>query len=307
MSVQSFKRRIDTGVAGDSSTGDTIHAGGNGINDNFDSLYNVMGDYRLYQSSDNGTNVQKLHATGFYQKHTRAYYNGAATPNGNPVDYGSMHDVSTTRNGIGPLTINLPTGLNHQGECIEIINTDGSVNETNYVEIKCSNVADSFAGLGNVLRLTVPKFKLTLWIEKSEQTGSVWNYKIDNLYGDNAVAYDISVTDIGINETRQIPLFNKSQYNTSKHILFVSQKGVNVHLESSECLLMVNNTNISDNTVYFTEYARIRTSEPTSSAANLLYEVEYLIIGGVVNARIRNISNNIIDVKIKAIDSLGRF
>lgn len=310
MSVQNPKRLVDTGVEGVEGTGDTLFQGGTSLNRNLNSLYNVMGDYRIFKTdSAQGDQIQTLHATGFYQKHSRAYYSGAENPSGNPVEFGSLHDVSVTRDGSGDLTVTLPAGLNKQGECIEIINTDGSIGYGAGKEliIRTSGAGDSIINFGSSMKLQKPHFKITLWVQSSAPTGATWNYKIEALYGDQAMPYSVSMSTIAPNNSRTVNLFQKSGYHSVKHLIFATERGTNVSQEMAEVLLMVNNTNQLDYNVYHTEYARVRSKDPSTLSNDLLYTAEYSITaGGVVRMTVTNISNVAIDVFVKAIDAIGR-
>ncbi|QAY01301.1 baseplate wedge tail fiber connector [Aeromonas phage ZPAH1] len=307
MSVQKPKELIDTGVRGQEGTGDTLHDGGVKINQDLNSIYNVFGDYRIGKTSGLGNRVQTLHATGYYQKHTRAYYAGAEQPSGNPVEYGSMHDVSVLRDGAGDLTITLPVGSNHAGECIELINSDGSVGYGTGKEviIRTSGSGDSIGTLGNRIVLNKPYFRITFWVTEASSAGSKWNYRIESLYGDNATSYSATMSGIAPGAERNLVLFNKTQYNAVKHMMFVTQRGAAAMQESCETLLMVNNSSTADLNVYSTEYARIRTKEPLQPEDNLLFDAKYSIIGSTVVLTITNISTAIIDVFIKSIESIG--
>lgn len=307
MSVQKPKEIIDTGVRGQEGTGDTLFDGGEKINQDLNSIWNVFGDYRIGKQPGFGNRLQTLHAGGYYQKHTRAYYAGAENPSGNPVEFGSMHDVSVSRGGSGDLTVTLPPGNNHGGESITFINTDGSIGFGAGKEliIRAGGTGDSIGSIGNRLIINRANVKVTLWVSEESPTGSKWSYKVESLYGDNAISYDVSIANITPNTEKNVVLFNKSQYNVVKHILYVSQRGVNVELESCETMLMVNNSNNTDRNVYSTEYARLRTSSPGDSKDNLLFEASYTITGTSVILTVKNISNLVIDVSVKSISAIG--
>lgn len=194
MSIQTTKNLIGTGVEGVAGTGDTLSEAGKKMNQYLHDLYNVYGDYRVFANDGEykGDQLQTLHATGYWQKLPRAYYTGNMTPSGNPVEHGSRHDVSTTRDGSGELTVTVPAGvivngnrtMAHQGESIEIINTDGSVSPVNPLIIRCSGHGDVIkVGHDRVheMRIEKPDFKITLWVESTSGTGSVWAYKIEHL------------------------------------------------------------------------------------------------------------------------------
>ncbi|ATI17409.1 putative baseplate wedge tail fiber connector [Aeromonas phage P19] len=307
MSVQKPKELVDTGVRGQEGTGDTLHDGGLKLNQDINSIWNVFGDYRIGKTSGFGNRVQTLHGTGYYQKHTRAYYAGAEQPSGNPVEFGSMHDLSVIRDGTGDLTITLPQGSGHGGECIEFVNTDGSVGfgAGKEVIIRTSGSGDTIGASGNRLVVNRSNFKLTLWVAEASPAGSKWNYKLESIYGDSATSYSATITGIAVGADRNVVLFSKPQFNAVKHMIFVTQRGVGALQESCETLLMVNNTSTADTKVYSTEYARLRTKTPDKAEENLLFEASYSITGNSVLLTIKNISQSTIDVYIKSIDAIG--
>lgn len=308
MSVQQPKILVDTGEEGVEGTGDTLYTGGTAINRNLNSLYNAFGDYRMYKADANqGNQLMTLHPGGYYQKHTRAYYSGGESPSGNPVAFGSMHDLSVTRDGAGDLIVVLPAGNGHAGEYIDFINIDGSVGTGTgkEVTIRVSGSGDSIGNSGTTLKIQKPYFQLRMWVNTASPTGSHWSYKLDSVVGDNSIAYQSTITNIGAGATKEIILFNKFQYNIAKHIMHVTQRGSNVQQEASEVMLMVNNSSPSDNNVYSTEYARIRTSPTANSKSDLLYESSYSVVSGTVRLSVKNISSVAIDVYVKAIEAIG--
>lgn len=308
MTVQLPKKLIDTGVEGVEGTGDTLYEGGTSLNRDLNSVYNVFGDYRMYRTdSAQGDLIQTLHARGYPQKHTRAYYAGGEIPSGNPVEFGSYHDISVTRDGNADLILNLPVGYGHQGEYVEIVNTDGTVGYGAGKEfyVRTSGSGDSIAGSGVSLKIQKPYFKLVMWVREAAPTGSVWDYRLENLFGADEIPYSASMVAIPPSNSRRVTLFQKSLYNTVKHIVFVTQQGTNINQECSEVLLLVNNSNNTDNRVYHTEYARLRTDAPGDLAADLLYDFDYRIENGNVIMEINNRSSVAIDVQVKAIGSIG--
>lgn len=310
MTIQNPKRLIDTGVTGVEGTGDTLNAGGIKLNADLNSVYNVFGDYRLYKTDTaQGDQIMTLHARGYPQKHTRAYYAGGENPSGNPVEHGSFHDISVTRGGIADLTLNLPTGYGHQGEYIEIINTDGSVGFGAGKEfiIRTSGAGDTISGFGTSMKIQKPYFRIVLWVQNSAATGSTWMYRMESLYGSEETAYSAKISTLAPGNNRTIQLFNKSLYSTIKQLVFVTQQGSNVNQECAEVLMLVNNTNNNDNQVYYTEYARLRTDAPGNPAEDLLYDITYFINNGVVNATVTNRSSVAIDVTFKSVSAIGGF
>lgn len=304
MSTQTPKILINTGVEGDESTGDTLYDGGTSLNTNLDSLYNVFGDFRLF-ANDSSAGVAILHPSGYYQKHTRSYYQTT----GRPVQIGSLHDVSVTRDGPGDLTVELPIGLNSEGESIEFVNIDGSVdsgNGTNFI-IKATG-ADSITGLAQELLITKPNQKVVMWVSRASPAGSVWSYKIESLFGDKSIPYDVNIRNVPPGVELNAPLFPKTSSDSVKHMMFVREVGGTNQRETSETLLMVNNGDPQDLNVYSTEYARVRLTtgltDPEQSD-NLLYNIRYAVVNGYVQVFVENIGSDLIDVRIKAIESIG--
>ena len=310
MTIQTTKQLINTGVAGDESTGDTLYDGGTLLNTDIDNLYNAFGDYRLfYDMPSKGEDTMILHPTGYYQKHSRAYYGGATTPSGNPVDIGSQHDVSVVRGGAGPLIITLPPGSQHEGEMIEFINVDNSITPdlNRQLTIRTSGSGDSITDKGSQLILTRGRFKLTMFVESGSTSGSKWNYRLENLAGDNSSnSQTISILAIGTGTSKEVALFHKSQFHCMKYMNFVTQTTANSMQECSETLLLINRTNANDNNVYSTEYARIRTGQPALPVDDLLYQISYTInTDGFIVATVTNIGTLSIDVTIRSIEGIG--
>lgn len=310
MTIQTTKQLIDVGVAGDESTGDTLYDGGSLLNTDLDNIYNAFGDYRLfYNIPSKGEDTMILHPTGYYQKHTRAYYGGATTPSGNPVDIGSQHDVSVSRGGVGPLIITLPPGSQHEGEMIEFINVDNSISQdpNRQLTIRTSGSGDTITNKGSQLIMTRGRFKLTMFVESGSTSGSKWNYRLENLVGDNTSnSQSITVPAIATNTSKDVELFHKSQFHCMKYMNFVTQTTANSMQECSETLLLINRTNANDNNVYSTEYARIRTGQPALPEDDLLYEISYTINDtGFIVATIKNIGTLSIDVTIRSIEGIG--
>ena len=306
--MQLTKLLIDTREEGVEGTGDTLYQGGTSLNRNLNSMYNVFGDYRQFKSdAGQGNQIMTLHAGGYYQKHSRAYYAGAEQPSGNPVEFGSLHDLSVIRDGAGDLVVTLPAGNAHAGEYVHFINTDGSVGVGTGKEviIRVSGSGDSIGTLGTQMKIQKSYFSIRFWVDKSNPTGSHWSYKVESLFGDESVPYNSTIPNIGTGVTKDIPLFNKFQYNAVKHMVFVTERGTNIQQEASEVLVLVNNSNTNDNNVYMTEYARIRTKSTANSKDDLLYEADYKIVSGVVRMYVKNIGSTAIDVTVKAIESIG--
>lgn len=100
------KDLINTGVAGDATTGDNLFTGGNKINAMFEEIYNAFGKQ--------GANPQIIHGTGYWQTPSRTSYTF-------PIAPGSQINADT-RN--GTLVVKLPNGK--AGEMVRIRDIYGS-------------------------------------------------------------------------------------------------------------------------------------------------------------------------------------
>lgn len=100
------KDLINTGVAGDSTTGDNLFTGGNKANSMFEEIYEAF--------AKSNANPQIIHATGYFQTPSRSSYTF-------PVAAGSQLNVDT-RN--GALVVKLPNGK--IGEMVRLRDVYGS-------------------------------------------------------------------------------------------------------------------------------------------------------------------------------------
>lgn len=100
------KDLINTGVAGDATTGDNLFTGGNKINTMFQEIYDAF--------AQQGANPQIIHATGYWQSPSRTSFTFPITP-------GSQLNVDT-RN--GALVVKLPNGK--IGESVKVRDIYGS-------------------------------------------------------------------------------------------------------------------------------------------------------------------------------------
>lgn len=252
--MQEFKTRIDTGTKGNPSTGDILYEGGEKLNTNTDSIYNVFGDFRLNDSGSHGVGRQKLHATGYYQKHTRVYY--MDTPNG--VEMGSLHDVDTSD---GKLDIKLPAAK--LGEGIIVINSNGSLSPDTPVVLNTYN-QDVVKGHGGALSIDVPRSKTTLWCTKVDQGVGVWEYRIEPMFGNDYHPIDTTVS-IGTTPI-DISIGNKNLYNSIKFMIYASNLDQS-KFKSSEVTITLDHKN---NKVYKTEYAVLKNTDTE------MYELDFI-------------------------------
>lgn len=153
------KDLINTGIAGDATTGDNLFTGGNKVNAMFEELYAAF--------AKQGANPQNIHATGYYQTPARSFYTFPVTP-------GSQLNVDT-RN--GALTVKLPNGKS--GEMVRIRDIFGSWG-TSPVTIQADGVEKIDGSIATVL-LNIPFIEVT-FLCIDDTPGSVnWTYSIKSL------------------------------------------------------------------------------------------------------------------------------
>lgn len=100
------KDLINTGIAGDATTGDNLFTGGNKINSMFQEVYDAF--------AQKGANPQIIHGTGYWQSPSRTSFTFPITP-------GSQLNVDT-RN--GSIVVKLPNGK--IGEIVRLRDIYGS-------------------------------------------------------------------------------------------------------------------------------------------------------------------------------------
>jgi hypothetical protein len=262
MIIQTGKELIDVGEIGNASTGDILHTGGVKINTDFNNIYNTFGDQRLSALTGELTG-QKLHATGYYQKFTDADQNTA-------VELGSLVDVDTTTG-----SIVLTTVRGKLGEGIEIINSNGSISATNYLEIR---IVDNFAGqAGTTLRIVTPFTRILLWCIRDTNSVSTWDYSIESMFGDKRVplnrTYNIS------NVARDIPVVYQGQYSLVKLLVTAVNNNETIY-KASEYLVFIDN---QARKIYSTEYAVIRRGQATDEdeiySLDFKFDTQNFIVG----------------------------
>lgn len=221
---QVTKQRIDTGEAGNASTGDSLYDGGVKINSNFYEIYNAFGDWRLSDNEDEGAGLQKIHATGYYQKYPITYYTSG------PIELGTKHDIDTTDN---PLTITLPNGK--QGEMVEFRDSKGTWG-TNSVFIT-PQAGEGINGDSQTVELKNPN-SVVLFTCTDDTVGSVnWTYKIVPLGGDYSVPVNQTIEVTNVTD-QTFPLFDADMYNGVKLMVYASDLNGN-NKSISEVLMMV--------------------------------------------------------------------
>ena len=221
------KKRIDTGVVGNPSTGDILYDGGNKINDNFDAIFDAFGDQRL-KDVDHGAGRQVIHATGYYQKKSRQSYAGS------PVDIGSLHDIDTTQ---GAIIAILPKAK--VGEGVVFINSNGSLSTNTPLTIR-TQAGDSLSGFAGDATITQPYSRISVWCTAVEGTRCTWRVGIESMFVDNTTPLDrtVNVTAVASN----VAIVSKNEYNTIKLVTVASNVAGN-KMQSSETLLMIDAKN----------------------------------------------------------------
>lgn len=229
------KLLIDVGEIGNASTGDILYDGGVKLNTDLNNIYNTFGDQRLTDVYD----MQKLHATGYYQKVFRSSDFG---PGVNP---GVMADVDTSA---GNVLCAVRNGK--VGEGVIFINSTGSFSTENFFEIQ---VVDSFVSIpsGN-LRVTTPFTRITVWCVSVEGGVAKWDYSIESMFGDKTIPLNKTFQLSGTK--RDIQLFPKGQYQTVK-LLATAMTTDGTKYKTSEILLLID---YQSNKVFSTEYAVMR-------------------------------------------------
>ncbi|WQZ01094.1 baseplate tail fiber connector [Escherichia phage 04086] len=242
MIKQTGKLLIDVGEIGNASTGDILYDGGVKLNTDLNNIYNTFGDQRKAALTGETTG-QKLHATGYYQKF-------GDTDQAGSVDLGSLVDVDASTG-----SIVLTTVKGAVGEGIEIINSNGSISATNYLEIR---ILDSFLNHPtSALRIVTPYTRVLLWCVSDINGVAVWDYSIESMFGDKRVplnrTYNIS------NVPRDVQVVYSGQYSLVKLLVTAVNANETVY-KASEYLLFMDN---QAKKIYSTEYAVIRRGQAT--------------------------------------------
>lgn len=257
MFIQEPKKLIDTGEIGNASTGDILFDGGNKINSDFNAIYNAFGDQRkMAVANGTGSDGQIIHATGYYQKHTIAEY---ATP----VKVGTRHDIDTSTVGVKVI---IERG--ELGDCVEFINSNGSISVTNPLTIQA---IDSIKGVSGNLVVTSPYSKVTLRCISSDNSTSVWNYSIESMFGQKESPAE-GTWNISTSGSVDIPLFHRTEYNMAK-LLVTCQSVDGRKIKTAEINILVDSVNSE---VISTEYAVMRVGNETEEdeIANIAFSIK---------------------------------
>ena len=257
MFIQEPKKLIDTGEIGNASTGDILFDGGNKINSDFNAIYNAFGDQRkMAVANGTGADGQIIHATGYYQKHSIAEY---ATP----VKVGTRHDIDTSTVGVKVI---IERG--ELGDCVEFINSNGSISVTNPLTIQA---IDSIKGVSGNLVVTSPYSKVTLRCISSDNSTSVWNYSIESMFGQKESPTE-GTWNISTTGSVDIPLFHRTEYNMAK-LLVTCQSVDGRKIKTTEINILVDTVNSE---VISSEYAVMRVGNETEEdeIANIAFSIK---------------------------------
>ncbi|EFW3083890.1 hypothetical protein FVR62_00120 [Shigella flexneri] len=257
MFIQEPKKLIDTGEIGNASTGDILFDGGNKINSDFNAIYNAFGDQRkMAVANGTGADGQIIHATGYYQKRSIAEY---ATP----VKVGTRHDIDTSTVGVKVI---IERG--ELGDCVEFINSNGSISVTNPLTIQA---IDSIKGVSGNLVVTSPYSKVTLRCISSDNSTSVWNYSIESMFGQKESPAE-GTWNISTSGSVDIPLFHRTEYNMAK-LLVTCQSVDGRKIKTAEINILVDTVNSE---VISSEYAVMRVGNETEEdeIANIAFSIK---------------------------------
>lgn len=282
------KQLIDTGEIGNASTGDILFDGGNKLNDDINAIYNAFGDQRKMKlNNGQGKDGQTIHANGYYQKADSADYYST------PVDLGTMHDIDTTAGGV---LVTLSKGK--LGEAVSFINSNGSISVNNPLTIQA---IDSFIGVNGNLVITSPYCEVVCrCISESSQEGSIWNYSIRSMFGQQQVPTE-GTWSVNLDGSATVPLFHKSEYNSAK-LLVTCQTADGKKAKNAELNILIDSLNSS---VLSTEYAVMRFGNQTEDdeIANISFTVN---TAGFVTINISSkLSNLRASIKVIATQKIG--
>lgn len=272
------KKRVDTGIRNNPSTGDVLADGGDKINVNFDSIYNAFGDMRKF-TINQGIDEQYIHATGYYQKLPQETY-------AKIVDIGSRHDIDTSS---GSFVMRLPRGV--AGEGIELINSNGSLNVGRELTVRTDDL-DAFVGGSKDKIFRSPYSKITIWCVKVENGVGTWNYKVENLFGDSfsPIDEDVYITTSGEDFT----ICSVHDYKIVK--LLCSYTSIDGRESSASEVFLHLNSNLRK--VMTTEHSMLSTSEDD------LYTIDFRVENEVVKCKVKSNTGKSAKFKIKAIEAV---
>ncbi|MGL4522760.1 MAG: baseplate wedge tail fiber connector [Bacilli bacterium] len=273
------KQLIDVGEKGNANTGDIIYDGGVKLNANLDALYNTFGDSRLFESAA-GNLTQYLHATGYYQKLPVSYYGSKA------VEPGSMHDLDTTSQ---TFVLNLPNPK--RGECVEVINSNGSFS-INEIVIKPQSGA-SILGKTEI-RINQGSVRLRFVCIDETPNNAIWDYELSPLFGDFSVPVNKTL-ELDASASTNIVMFPLENFTGVKLIIAAEEiKAGAKERNVSEVLLMID---VEDKKVYSDEYSIL-------FKVAKLYSVDFSVLNNSIIAAVTNKTPGRIKFSIKSIETI---
>lgn len=251
--ARNTKTRIDIGRPGDASTGDVLYRGGEKLNSNFDELFNVFGDERLF-ATDNGVGRQTLYGTGYYQ---------FRDVNNFTCDPGGMYNVSVKSAQMNAI---LP-GKAKLGDKVVIINSDGSVLPSRTLRVQPAT-GDSIIASPGGLSVTVPYTTVTLYCVATDGTRSSWNYSLDSMFGNRHLPIERTVALT--TAATPIKIAHKNDFDVIK-LMTVARLENETKMRSSEISVVIHRGGADK--VYFTEYSVIKT-DPSDELVKLDFKID---------------------------------
>ena len=279
------KQLIDVGEIGNASTGDILYDGGVKLNADLNQIYNTFGDQRLFVGTNQGEGLQKLHATGYYQKMPDLASWGPAIP------LGAMVDVDAR---VGIMLARLERGK--VGEGMVFINSNGSLSQDAYLEIQPNG---QFIGLATPnLKITQPFSKVTVWCIDDSNGISTWDYSIENMFGDKSTplnkTYNIS------NVPREIRLAHSTAFQTMK-LLLTASSADGKRVKTSEVILYVD---VTTKKVYSTEYGVMRLGNTNEEDG--IYQADFIFDNSKYIALVASATQNVkLAVKVMETQTIG--
>lgn len=242
------KDLINTGVAGDSTTGDNLFTGGNKINVMFDELYSAF--------SKQGANPQIIHATGYYQTPAQSYYTF-------PINAGAQLNVDT-RN--GALDVKLPNGK--AGEMVKIRDVFGSWG-TSPVTVHADGLEEIDGGIGTIT-FDIP-FIEVVFLCIDDTPGSVnWTYSLKSI-SDRDLRLVDEIFIVTPSSPVSFVIGPVTAFTSVKMLVTGLQQSGGVAATSSEIHLVQDGT-----THVYTESSVLGTS------ASRVYDIDFSIQSGTV-------------------------
>lgn len=215
------RKILNTGQVSVPKSGDTIHAGGEKIKDNFDELYKTFGDQRLVSTVKNNSEYWiRPHATGYFQHKTLSSYASS-------VESGSMHDIDSTLSS-GNFPVRLPVigkqnGQAKRGERIMIQDTVGSFGTVPVYIYPSSGQAITGANSnGGYYILAEDRLRATLVVVNDDVGSERWEVKVESVSGTDAVSISKTV-EVQYNETVRMDLHARTSYNAVKLLVYAEQ------------------------------------------------------------------------------------